>query len=368
MAAAAAAQLADAPTVESSTPDAAPDAAPLAVDQEAADAADEHAGGDEQQPGNGYAYHAQYAPYLLSGAALPPGGEYSQYAPQGHMVVATALDGQATAYHQQHLYSVPARAPAPMPGGTWMSPDSAGYMQAHGYPMMDPSQQMHMMQMVAGGHPHHFAGGAVPLMEGDQLALAAAWGYGGVDPYSAGQGRPGGGASAIDLSRGAGAALSWEQLRDRAVPLAFEKMGSMALQANLTKVDSEGNDVSQESVIGEMLEVLHGVLDKTMQDRYGSHLTRNLATLCTTEQRLKLWEYLKPNLLPVATSHFGKWTVQELIKSSTSPSEIDAFRESFSSEVIFVLSKDRNGAQCVVLPQIRALAMPVHLPSVRARP
>lgn len=137
--------------------------------------------------------------------------------------------------------------------------------------------------------------------------------------------------------------VPWEQIKARAVPLAFEKLGSMALQGNLSK-EVDGKQVVNVEVIGEMLTSLASVLDKAMQDRYGSHLTRSLAKLCTPEQRLEIWQCIQTKLVDLATNHFGKWTVQELVKASRTAPEFEAFQRSLAVEDIFVLSKDRNGA------------------------
>jgi hypothetical protein len=114
-------------------------------------------------------------------------------------------------------------------------------------------------------------------------------------------------------------------------------------QANLTSL-VEGEVIANENVIGEMLTSLTRILDKAMQDRYGSHLTRNLVKICTAEQRLQIWESISGKFIDLATNHFGKWTLQELIKAASTDREFVAFQASITTEDIFRLSKDRNGA------------------------
>ena len=76
----------------------------------------------------------------------------------------------------------------------------------------------------------------------------------------------------------------------------------------------------------------------------GSHLTRSLVLLCNPAQRITVWRNIESTVLDVATSHFGKWTLQELIKSSTTSQELAACEQTLTPEVIFILSRDKNGA------------------------
>lgn len=162
---------------------------------------------------------------------------------------------------------------------------AAGMMPMDGPPME------HGMEMGGGPEWHHHSG-----MDGS--AGAGEW-QGGHDP----------------------AALS-----GRIVDLAFSKTGSMALQADLvsTLVDERTGalaTITNTEHVAKILSELEGVMDKVMQDRYGSHLARALVKVCSVQQRIDMWRSLQgPTLIGTACSHFGKWVVQRMIESAAAES------------------------------------------------
>ena len=115
-------------------------------------------------------------------------------------------------------------------------------------------------------------------------------------------------------------------LSGRIVDLAFSKTGSMALQADLvsTLVDERTGvltTITNAEQVSKILTELEGVMDKVMQDRYGSHLARALVKVCTVQQRIDMWHSLQgPTLIGTACSHFGKWVVQRMIESAAAES------------------------------------------------
>jgi hypothetical protein len=115
-------------------------------------------------------------------------------------------------------------------------------------------------------------------------------------------------------------------LSGRIVDLAFSKTGSMALQADLvsTLVDERTGvltTVTNTEHVAKILQELEGVMDKVMQDRYGSHLARALVKVCSVQQRIDMWRSLQgPTLIGTACSHFGKWVVQRMIESAAAES------------------------------------------------
>ena len=115
-------------------------------------------------------------------------------------------------------------------------------------------------------------------------------------------------------------------LSGRIVDLAFSKTGSMALQADLvsTLVDERTGalaTITNTEHVAKILSELDGVMDKVMQDRYGSHLARALVKVCSVQQRIDMWRSLQgPTLIGTACSHFGKWVVQRMIESAAAES------------------------------------------------
>jgi hypothetical protein len=115
-------------------------------------------------------------------------------------------------------------------------------------------------------------------------------------------------------------------LSGRIVDLAFSKTGSMALQADLvsTLVDERTGalaTITNTEHVAKILSELEGVMDKVMQDRYGSHLARALVKVCSVQQRIDMWRSLQgPTLIGTACSHFGKWVVQRMIESAAAES------------------------------------------------
>lgn len=97
--------------------------------------------------------------------------------------------------------------------------------------------------------------------------------------------------------------IPWEVLESEIVQLAFSKHGSLCLQSKLSvqKVSQFGElsfskhgpiMVAHEPFLSIVLAQLIPVLDKVMQDKFGSHLTRAIVQLSTSEQRIQMWNSL----------------------------------------------------------------------------
>lgn len=102
-----------------------------------------------------------------------------------------------------------------------------------------------------------------------------------------------------DQRRWAGMPL--ESLENEIVELAFSRNGSLYLQSKLSAVaeDERGALVTtaDPQAFAMILRELGPVLDKVMQDKYGSYLTRWLVQLSTSEQRVQIWRELSDTKL-----------------------------------------------------------------------
>ena len=205
----------------------------------------------------------------------------------------------------------------------------AGFVPTGGPPSGFAQPQPGMAVSGAGGsipfvpHGNHYNQGYAPPM---QMQGCGGPGMMPMDPMDMGgppewhqQGPPGG--PEEEWPGPEEAALS-----GRIVDLAFSKTGSMALQADLvsTLVDERTGvltTITNAEQVSKILTELEGVMDKVMQDRYGSHLARALVKVCTVQQRIDMWHSLQgPTLIGTACSHFGKWVVQRMIESAAAES------------------------------------------------
>lgn len=122
-----------------------------------------------------------------------------------------------------------------------------------------------------------------------------------------------------DQRRWAGMPL--ESLENEIVELAFSRNGSLYLQSKLSVLaeDEAGALVTtaDPQAFAMILRELGPVLDKVMQDKYGSYLTRWLVQLSTSEQRVQIWTSLADSkLVETCCTHSGKWTIHELIMAA----------------------------------------------------
>jgi hypothetical protein len=112
-----------------------------------------------------------------------------------------------------------------------------------------------------------------------------------------------------------------ETFESEIVELAFSRNGSLYLQTKLSSITVEESGApvttADHAAFTMILHELSPVLDKVMQDKYGSHLTRWLVQLGTPDQRILMWNSLSDSkLVETCCTHYGKWTIQELITAA----------------------------------------------------
>ena len=60
-----------------------------------------------------------------------------------------------------------------------------------------------------------------------------------------------------------------------------------------------------------------------------------------------MWDALASSLVTVACTPFGKWTIQALVESMTSPEETLAVQKTLTDDVVFVMFEERDGAHII---------------------
>ena len=322
-----------------------PAAADLVVYAEPAEEGKAGPGHAAQQPQPGGANHAdqpggwaQANPFQYQAQAYAQGGQGGQaplagYQQGGHGAAGSGAQAGAGSFQQQYFVD-------PQTG------QSVAYQMPQGFEQMVNGQQMAYQQAM---YPQEDNGFGAQFMPWQQTMMpmsmapldgsSAGWQQQqqqhmqGQQPYyrRRGQGNQYGAASEAmsraDVLVGTDPAgwnlVPWDSIQDDIRELAFSKNGSLCLQTKLTvSVAPEGGNwkpvkAADQAVLEKIMTDLSGVLDKVMQDRYGSHLTRAIVELSTSKQRIQIWKSLKGKLVETSCTHFGKWTIQKLITAAS---------------------------------------------------
>ncbi len=135
---------------------------------------------------------------------------------------------------------------------------------------------------------------------------------------------------------------AWEEIRHHVVALSKTRTGSVAIQWHLEHCSSE--------VFDEILSEMLGSVSSLINDRYGSHVTRQLVERCDSAQRLLIWQDIKNSLVKLACTRWGSWTFQALldaIQIDGSPEQLAVLKKALPEESIVKLMKDQHGGHTI---------------------
>ena len=141
---------------------------------------------------------------------------------------------------------------------------------------------------------------------------------------------------------------AWAEVKHHVVALSKTRTGSVAIQWHLEHCSPE--------VFDEILHEMLGSISGLINDRYGSHVTRQLVERCDPAQRLLIWQDIEDSLVKVACTRSGTWTVQALLDAVkldsgeqllTNSEHLDALKKALPEESIVKLMKDQHGGHMI---------------------